>query len=393
MRPMTEKRSILGLSAAHLVTDLYTPVLPAILPLLILEYGYPYFIAGLIVTVFQITSSILQPVVGWLYDTRGLTVHISYTVLLSAVFISIIGFIHSYIIIVICAAVGGLAHALFHPSALGTVSRLTKDGTRGRLTSYFVVGGNLGFAIGPVIAGVVVGLFGLSGLGLLVIPGLCTAAILWRTLPVPQSLPREGIGSTANRRVTAAAIAIAILVIASAFRSWAIFASIAYFPTYLTQKGLDVVAANALVSGMLFAGVFGQVVGGTLSDHYGRKEYTLIGLLASLPPLYLFLHAEGMVAAIALILFGFCLWSTFSVSVAMAHEMMPQNVGLVSGLMLGLAVGSGGMGVAATGYIADLLSLETALSFTIIPIIGAAVLFFILPYPWGVLRRKTKSPG
>jgi FSR family fosmidomycin resistance protein-like MFS transporter len=379
---MKQLRPILGLSAAHLVTDLYSPVLPAILPLLILENGLPFFAAGLIVTAYQLTSSFLQPVVGWAFDRRGIAVHISYSVFLSAFFIALIGFVQDYLFIMACAMLAALGHAFFHPSALGTVSRLAKDGVRGRLTAYFVVGGNLGFAIGPILTGIVVGMYGLQGLGLLLIPGLLTAATLQFALPRPASVPEEVSEKGTSKMTRQQRNGISLLIAASAFRSWAIFSSIAFLPTFIAQGGADVIWANMLVSGMLFAGVAGQVVGGILSDRYGRKEFTLTGLVLSIPPFVLFLATTGWVSVICLLAFGFLLWSTFSVTVAMAHEMVPQNVGLISGLVLGFAVGSGGAGVAVIGYLADLFSLGTALSLLVVPIMLSLIFFGLVPYPW-----------
>lgn len=379
---MTSKaKSVWGLSAAHLVTDLYSPVLPAIMPLLIAQEGYTYLLAGLIITVYNLTSSLAQPLVGWAYDTKGLSVHVSISVLLSAVFISIIGLVTDYTLVLVCAAIAALGHAFFHPSALGAVSRLTQDASRGRITSYFVVGGNLGFAIGPICAGAVVALLGLPGLVVLVIPGLVMALVLRAILPSSGAHVRHTV-SAAPRGEPVPRRPIAILVIASALRAWAIFASVAYLPTFLTVRGIDLVMANLLVSGMLVAGVIGQVVGGTLSDRYGRKEYTLLGLAVAIPLFYLFLTTGEWISLVILMVFGFTLWSTFSVTIAMAHELMPRNVGAISGLMLGLAVGAGGMGVAATGYIADTFSLEAALMTIPLPVIAAILLFSVVPYPW-----------
>ncbi|RXE57382.1 MFS transporter [Methanoculleus taiwanensis] len=385
---MTSKaKSVWGLSAAHLVTDLYSPVLPAIMPLLIAQEGYTYLLAGLIITVYNLTSSLAQPLVGWAYDTKGLSVHVSISVLLSAVFISIIGLVTDYTLVLVCAAIAALGHAFFHPSALGAVSRLTQDASRGRITSYFVVGGNLGFAIGPICAGAVVALLGLPGLVVLVIPGLVMALVLRAILPAPRPQARHTV-SAAPRGEAVPLRPIAILVIASALRAWAIFASVAYLPTFLTVRGIDLVTANLLVSGMLVAGVIGQVVGGTLSDRYGRKEYTLLGLVVAIPLFYLFLTTGEWISLVILMIFGFTLWSTFSVTIAMAHELMPRNVGVISGLMLGLAVGAGGMGVAVTGYIADTFSLEAALMTIPLPVIAAILLFSVVPYPWKSLARS-----
>jgi FSR family fosmidomycin resistance protein-like MFS transporter len=384
----SDTKSVWGLSAAHLVTDLYSPVLPAILPLLIAEQGYSFFLAGLIVTVFNLTSSMMQPLVGWLYDTRGLAVHISVTVLISATFISVIGLLNNYYLVLASVAIAALGHALFHPSALGTVSRLTRDASRGRITSYFVIGGNLGYAVGPICAGVAVGLMGLPGLVILAIPGIVMAAVLRYVLPAPM---RREVPAPSSRSERPARRAITLLVAASGLRAWAIFGSVAFLPTILTLRGIDLVTANLLVSGMLIAGVVGQLVGGTLSDRYGRKEYTLIGLVTAIPPFLVFLMTDGIVSLVAMIIFGFILWSTFAVTVAMAHEIAPGNVGLVSGLMLGLAVGVGGMGVAATGWIADATSLSVGLMTIPVAIVLAVPLFLAVPYPWKVFSRS-RSP-
>jgi FSR family fosmidomycin resistance protein-like MFS transporter len=397
---MKNLRSILSLSAAHLVIDTYSPVLPAILPLLIVQNGYPYFIAGLIVTVWNITSSLTQPVIGWLYDRKGFAIHIGYSVLLAAVFISLIGIVDNYYMILLFAAIGALGHAFFHPSALGMVSRLAHDSSRGRLTSYFVVGGNLGFAIGPILAGIVIGAFGLTGLPLLLVPGLIVAGVLLKVMPRKAPPSQESSQKKSEDKKRSSRMGISLLVSGAAFRSWAIFASVAFLPTFLTQEGFDVVTANLLVSCMLVAGVIGQVAGGMISDQYGRKEYTLAGLVCAIPPFYLFLNSTGYIAVIALLIFGFCLWSTFSVTVAMAHELMPDDVGLISGLMLGFAVGAGGVGVGASGWLADLYPhlqdqwgtifsspLQFALTLLILPILIAILLFFLVPYPW-----KRRSP-
>lgn len=379
-----DTKPVWGLSAAHLVTDLYSPVLPAILPLLIADQGYSFFLAGLIITVYNLTSSMTQPIVGWLFDTRGFAFHISTSVLISAIFISIVGLFNSYTLVLVSVSIAALGHAFFHPSALGTVSRLARDANRGQITSYFVIGGNLGYALGPICAGIAVGLMGLPGLVILAIPGIMMAVVLRRILPPPERLKAPVVATRMERPVYRA---IALLVAASGLRAWAIFGSVAFLPTVLTLRGIHLVTANLLVSGMLIAGVVGQLVGGMLSDRYGRKEYTIIGLVTAVPPFIIFLTTGGIVSFVALMVFGFILWSTFAVTVAMAHEMAPGNVGLVSGLMLGLAVGMGGMGVAITGWIADITSLSLGLMTIPLAIALAIPLFLAVPYPWKSLAR------
>ncbi|MBN1432032.1 MAG: MFS transporter [Methanomicrobiaceae archaeon] len=383
-------RSILGLSAAHMVNDIYSPVLPAILPLLILQNGYSYFLAGLIVTAYNLSSSFTQPVVGWLYDKKNIRIPIGASVMISAFFMSFIGFVNNYYFLIIFAVAGALGHAFFHPSALGLVSRMAAGANRGRLTSLFVVGGNLGFAIGPILAGLAAGGFGLHGLALIIIPGIAIVFLLRKVLPPVSELETDysKANETKDKSVKFPYIPITFLVTASAFRAWVIFASVAYLPTFLAQNGMSVIMANLLTSVMLMAGVAGQVIGAGMSDKYGRKEYILASLIFCIPPFALFLLTTGIISLISLMAFGYLLWSSFSVSVAMSHEMAPQGTGMVSGLMLGLAVGAGGLGVAVTGYIADMTSVSTAFGLLIIPVVISFLLFAVTPYPWKSIRQK-----
>ena len=377
-----------------MVTDIYMPVLPAILPLLILNNGYSYFTAGLLITAYNLTSSFAQPVVGWLSDTKGLTINISISLLISAVFVGLMGIAQNYYLIMLFAIIAALGHACFHPTALSMVSRLCTHENRGRLTSYFVVGGNLGYAIGPVLAGVLVWWLGLPGLLLLVLPALVMAFALKYILPggITRACPPTTVPVDKPHPVTPKKPFI-ILMAASILRAWAIFAAITFLPMYLVSQGYDLVMASVIVTLMLLAGVAGQVAGGHFSDRYGRKEFMIFGLVLSIPPFCVFMLTGGILSIIGLILFGFFLWSTFAVAVAMSHELLPGNVGLASGMMLGLAIGFGGLGVAVNGIIADHYSLAAALGTIPIPIAFAIILMCVLPYPWKTLRQRGVPPA
>ena len=412
---MTNLRPILGLSAAHMVTDIYSPVLSAILPLLILQYGYSYFFAGLIVTVWNLTSSFTQPLFGWLSDRRNFGVPVKYTILICAFFISCIGFITNYWLTLLFAVCAALGHALFHPSALSLVSRLASGPNRGRLTTFFVVGGNIGFAIGPLIAGVLVTLWGLPGLVLMIIPGICMAVVLHVIIPrgsykppavpapasapappspVPEPAPVPSSSSSAAPVQSGFRQyhGISLLITGSALRAWGIFGSVAFLPAYLSMvRGFDLAVANIIVSGVLIAGVIGQLVVGTLSDTHGRKELVLLFTLLAIPFFIAALTLSGTLSLVCLILFGFCLWSSFSTTVAMSHEMMPGSPGFTSGLMLGLAVGAGGLGVAVSGYIADIAGLPLAMFLISVPVAVSLIFFAAVPYPWKNSRKNRQT--
>jgi FSR family fosmidomycin resistance protein-like MFS transporter len=255
------------------------------------------------------------------------------------------------------------------------------------------VGGNLGYAIGPVLAGVLVFWLGLPGLIFLIIPALFMVAALKNLLPggIPAACEsfarleiKEGTGQSMKPFV--------ILMIVSILRAWAVFAAITFLPMYLVTQGYSLMVAGVIMTLMLLAGVAGQVMGGHISDMIGRKEFMIAGLAGAVPFFYLFFAGTGFIAVMALLFFGFFLWSTFAVAVAMSHELLPGNIGLASGMMLGLAIGFGGLGVAVNGLIADHYSLAAALGTIPFPIVAAMLIMFALPYPWKSIF-KNRLPG
>lgn len=375
---------VLRLALGHLAIDIYTTVIPAIIPVLVSEGGLSYLLAGLLLTAYNTTSSLVQPVFGWLVDTRGRTVPLALAMLVGGVAIGLFGLTSSFPVLLLLAALAGVMHAAFHPLALKTVSRAAPEGERGRTISYFVVGGNLGFALGPLLAGFAIGRYGLAGLPLVAIPALLVAPLLRSgSLGKTGGPVRPPDDAPPNQPRT-----FALLSTASVIRAWALFAVLGFMPAYLVSRGVDLVAANLITSAMLLAGVAGQLSGAALSDRFGRKEFILAGLGLAIPAYVGFLLTGGAGSLVLLGLFGFGLWSTFAITVALSHELMPRSVGLASGIMLGVVVGAGGIGVAVTGALADLFSLELAL-WTVVPVLAvSALLYAILPYPWKAARTQ-----
>ena len=373
---------ILWLSGAHVITDLYLPVETAIIPLLISTYGFSYFLAGMLVTIYNVTSSMMQPFFGWMSDQYGIVIHISVCLMISSVFISAMGLSGDIYLLLLFAALAALGHAAFHPNAFSIVNSLCTPENRGKITSLFVVGGNIGYAVGPLLAAGIIFYFGLSGLPLLVIPALLMAVVLWRSFPVKNGMAGIRRRSSVDRVPLATYRPIVPLFSASALRACAIFCALAFFPSFLINRGLDLISADILISVMLLAGVAGQLAGGHLSDIFGRKEYVIAGSILAIPSFYGFIFTTGLISVCSLLVFGFALWSGFAVTVAIAHEMIPGKVAFTSGLMLGLSLGIGGLGVALFGLIADRYSLESALQLLPFLIIIAGVLIYLLKYPW-----------
>jgi FSR family fosmidomycin resistance protein-like MFS transporter len=375
-------RTIAGLSIAHLVTDLYGPALPAIISLLILRYGYSYFAAGLLVTVYNAVSSLAQPGIGWIHDRKGIYLPLSLSIMVCGLFISLLGLAPGFGVMLLFCSIAALGHAAFHPVALSLTGRKTTDANRGRVISYFVVGGNLGFALGPLAAGAAIELLGQRGILFMVLPALAMAMALPFLLPPFARLPPETRAGVSQDTAPVAWKSVTILVAAASLRSMVIFGSIAFLPTFLAGQGFDLLTANSILTLMLLIGVGGQVLGGVVSDRSGRKETILAGMAATALFLAGFLVLPGPGGLICLMLFGFSLWSSFSVTLAIAHELLPGNLGLASGLLLGLSMGFGGLGVALIGGIGDAVGLAGAFWALLLITVLAIPLFIVLPYPW-----------
>jgi FSR family fosmidomycin resistance protein-like MFS transporter len=387
---MTDNRTVAGLSAAHLVIDLYGPALPAIMSFLILMYGFTYLAAGLLVTVYNLVSSLAQPGIGWLHDRKGMQLPPGLSILVAGVFISLLGIAPGFGAMLAFCGIAALGHAAFHPVALSLTGRESTDANRGRVLSYFVVGGNLGFALGPLAAAAAIGVLGEEGILLMAIPAIAMAIAL--PLILPPATRHLSPGPAGGDAPTACPISwtpVIILIAAASLRSMVIFGSIAFLPTYLAEGGLDLLAANTLLTVMLLVGVGGQVVGGAVSDRSGRKETILAGMVATAVFLAGFLLLPGASGLLSLMLFGFFLWSSFSVTLAISHELLPGNLGLASGLLLGLSMGAGGIGVALIGALGDAVGLGVALWSLLGITLLATLLFIVLPYPW----QRTKAAG
>jgi len=372
-------REIAQLTLAHLINDIYAPVLMALQPLLITTLGYSYFQAALLPVMHSLISSVLQPVFGSLADKKGFRVSVAVSILLSGCGIAFLGFLSDhYMIMLCCVAISGVGHATFHPGALCKVDAIAASGNRGRLTSFFVVGGNLGQALGPILGGIVITTGGLPAVTWLIIPAVI-GALLLIVRPIPDTCPlaarhEEAKGDENWKPVI-------LLFTGSTLRAWVTFGAMTFLPTYLVLSGYPILTATFLVSAMLLAGVAGQLTGGYVSDRVGRKPVVVATTLCSIPAFAAILLTQGTLQVIAMLCFGFLLWASFSVTIAMAHELMPTRIGFISGLFMGIAMGAGGIGVSVSSAIADHIGLVATLAFFPVLVLVAGLLFALVQYP------------
>ncbi len=378
-RPPSRVREITQLTLAHLINDIYAPVLMALQPLLITTLGYSYSQAALLPVMHSLISSALQPIFGSLADRRGFRVSVALSVLLSGSGIAFLGLLSDHYLIMLCSiAIAAVGAATFHPGALCKVAAIAVSSNRGRLTSFFIVGGNLGQALGPILGGIVITTGGLSAVTWLLIPALL-AALLLAVRPIPDICPVAG--RQAESSGSESWMPVLLLFAGSILRSWVTFGAMTFLPTYLVLSGYPLIEATFLISAMLLAGVAGQLTGGYLSDRMGRKPISVATTFFSIPAFAAILLTQGSLQIAAMLSFGFFLWASFSVTIAMAHELMPSRIGLISGLFMGIAMGAGGIGVSVSGVIAAHFGLTATLSVFPALILVTTLLFAVVGYP------------
>jgi len=357
-------RGLVILCLGHMMTDLNTSALPALLPFLKESLGLSYAMAGTIVLCSNITSSVIQPFFGYVTDRKSFLWFLPAGIFVAALGISLLGWASSYGQVLLLVILSGLGVATYHPEGW-RIANFFSGEKKATGMSIFGVGGNLGFAFGPLLAVIFVKNLGLKGTALFLLPGLAMASVFlfsryWR---VRKPTTPASAGSTPLLRVLKSALyPMSMLLGMITLRSWAHLGLMTYIPFYYINymKG-DPIRAGNMLFGFLAAGIFGTLTGGPLADRYGHKKILLASLGLTCPFLILFLLSSGLWAFIWLTLSGFILILSFSISMVMGQSFLPKNVGTASGLILGLAFGMGGVGVTVLGWFADLWGVPATL--------------------------------
>ena len=376
---------LLILSLGHLVTDVYQGSLPAILPFLKENLSLSYTMTGVILMASNFTSSLIQPLLGYISDKQEKALLLPFGCLCAGVGFSLLSLPSSYVFILILVVISGFGIASFHPEGYKTAHFFTGE-KRVTGMAIFSVGGNFGFALGPILSIYIIKYMGFSSLPVIVIPSLIFMAIIiyyWSDISLPEIRTDEAVRKEVkyeNKKgiYTSLSIIIAIVVM----RSWIQMGLMTYIPFYYINylKG-DSVYAGKLVFAFLLGGVLGTLGGAPLADRWGQKRYLTLSMFLTTLVLPLIFIIEGDMLFITLGLLGMICISTFSVTVVMAQQLLPNNLGVASGLMVGFAIGAGGICVTLLGVIADHFGVPIALkSIMVLPFIGF-LLSTVLKYP------------
>ena len=357
---------VLGaLSTSHMINDMMQSLILAMYPILKGDFHLSFGQIGLITLTFQLTASLLQPLIGLYTDKRPTPYSLPCGMASTLCGLLLLAFAPNFATVLLAAAFVGMGSAIFHPES-SRIARLASGGQHGLAQSVFQVGGNTGTAIGPLIAAAVIVPFGqrsIAWFGLAALLGIALLLQVSRWYAAQQATgagaarARKAAAAPYPRKVVVGAIAVLLVLIFSKYFYMAGLSS--FYTFYLIEKfGLSVQSAQVHLFIFLFASAVGTLLGGPVGDRIGRKPVIWVSILGVAPFALLLPHVNLFWTTALTVAIGLILSSAFSAILVYAQELMPGKVGTVSGLFFGFAFGMGGLGAAVLGLVADRTSIS-----------------------------------
>ncbi len=368
---------VLTISAGHAVHDTYTAFLAPLLPAFIANLSLSNTEAGLL-TVFMQGPSLLQPFIGHLADRVSLRYCVILAPAVTAVMMSLLGVAPSYAALAMFLLVVGVSSASIH--AVGPVMAGNLSGRRlGRGMGFWMVGGELGRTLGPIVIVSTVRFMTLRGTPWLMIGGLLASAILYlRLRDVSGRPPNERRGLPWRQALQAMGPLLVPLVGIIVARSFMMSALTTYLPIFLSEEGADLWLAGVSLSVLEAAGMVGALLGGAMSDRLGRRLVLFVSMLATPLFMFIFLAVDGWVQFPLLLVMGFTALSVTPAIMALAQESLPENRALANGVYMSLSFVLRSGVVVVLGALGDLFGLRLAFTASaVIPLLGLPLILLL----------------
>lgn len=378
---------IFALTLIHFTGDFYISFINPLLPVLAERFTLSLAQIGLLAGMMKVLAFVVQPAVGYFADRYRSRIFILGGPMLSLVFIALIGLASSYPMLLLFIALASIGASMFHPSVAGMIA-----GYAGRhfgfSMSIFNMGGTFAFGIGPLIVAYAVTGFGLTALLWTAIPGLALMIILFRIVPPPRGEGLRGQGFIGAVRTSFGEVWKAVLLIwvVMVLRAFVTQSFLAFIPMFYSRAGHSLISIGFVISLFTVAGALSGVVAGHLSDRIGYKPIYYVTFGLGTPSMMLMLFLQDAWIYVAATVAGGLLFSTQALGIVMAQKLAPKGKSMVSSLMMGLAMGVGGMLIPVVGHMADLYSLHAVLyGLAVIPLLSIGLVFF---FPEKRLREQ-----
>lgn len=386
---------LIALSFSHLVNDTIQSLIPAIYPLVKDSLHLNFTQVGLITLTYQMSASILQPLVGLYTDKRPQAYSLSIGMGFTLLGLICLAVSHTFALVLASVALVGVGSAIFHPEA-SRLAYMASGGKHGMAQSLFQVGGNAGSSLGPLLAALIIVPLGQFHIIWFSLAALLAIAVMlniskWYKQNTHRIKPKKSVQHLENRpqlSSTKVAIAISILLVLIFSKYFYMASLTSYYTFYLIDKfHVSVQSAQMYLFIFLFAVAAGTFIGGPVGDRIGRKYVIWISILGVAPFTLLLPHVNLFWTAVMSVFIGVILSSAFSAILVYAQELMPGKVGMIAGLFFGLAFGMAGIGSALLGKLADMTSINYVYQVcAYLPLIGLFACF--LPNVEGNKVRK-----
>lgn len=375
---------LLMVSMGHLLNDMFQSVIPSIYPMIKETLGLSFMQIGAITLTNQITSSLLQPLVGYFSDRHPKPYALVVGMCFTLAGLMLLSMANSFPLVLLSVAFVGVGSSVLHPES-SKIARMASGGAKGMAQSVFQVGGNVGRAIGPVAVALVVvphGQGSIRWFALLAVVALwvLTRICRWyrRQLELygrsKSKFDLENVSHLSRRQIVVALAVLLVLMFSKDFYTANIQS---YLTFYMIEKfGLSVTASQYVLFAFLVSTAVGLLIGGEVGDRYGRKYVIWFSILGSSPFALLLPYCNVAWTIVLAILVGMVMSSAMSAILVYGTELLPGNVGMISGAFFGLSFGLGGIGSALFGWLADLTSIQYVFQLTaFLPLLGAAAYF------------------
>jgi FSR family fosmidomycin resistance protein-like MFS transporter len=394
MRDELDRRAMATLSGGHMAVDFASGSVPALLPFFTLKFDLSYTATAVLMLAVLVSSSLVQPFFGLWSDRRGAMWLLPGGVALAGLATGLAASAPTYPLVAGLVFVAGIGIAAYHPEG-AKFAAFASGRKRASGMSYFNIGGNTGYALGPIVVTPLVLWLGLGGGTLAMVPVLVMATVLLRSLSALRGVAPAAAGARRAADGRDDVRAMTLLTIVIAFRSVAWFGLLTFVPLWVVANGGTEGEGGRELSLMLVSGAIGTLVLGPVADRIGLRR-TLVVTQAALPFLIVvFVAVGGAVGTFALMLVGLSCVGTFGVTMVLSQLYLPRHVGMASGLSIGLAMGLGGIAAVLLGVVADIIDLETALYLAAAaPAIGCVFSIFLpRPHTVGAPHAEPAAPA
>jgi len=376
---LLKNRSLIAATLGHFSVDMYSGMLPLILLTLTDKLSLSYAQVGFASMCYSLTSSLSQPIFGLIGDRRGRRPMAVIGVAAIATTVGIMRFVDNFTLLVILGLIAGLGSGAFHPQG-ATLAAQTPPKERGTAASIFMLGGNGGYAFGPLFGTAVFALAGGFMPQTLAIIGLAQAILIFVLLAEHQRQFSHAPGSKVMAATTMAPIGVIVtLTLVIFFRSWVSSSVSTYIPQVFRSFGYSNADAGAVLFSILLPLAIGGLVGGTLSDRIGRRRVLIVSTALSGPALWGLMQTTGPMAYVWGIVLGLATGASFPVTLVMAQSLIPRGLGFMSGVVLGFTFIAGAVGQGVTGLFADQIGLVPMMTVNAGLVLVAAAFAFFLP--------------